>query len=164
MKLFGVVGWKNTGKTGLVERLVSEISGRGYRVSTIKHAHHVFDVDQPGRDSYRHREAGAVEVMLASRKRWALMHELRDEEEWELDDLSTKMSAVDLVLVEGFKLARHDKLETYRAEVGKALISSDDRSIHAIASDCEVSTPLPVLDLNDTPAIADFVLTHVGLS
>ncbi len=163
MKVFGVVGWKNTGKTGLVERLVAEISGRGFRVSTIKHAHHVFDVDQPGRDSYRHREAGAVEVMLASRKRWALMHELRDEAEWELDDLLTKMTGVDLVLVEGFKLARHDKLEAYRAEVSKPLISNDDSSILAIASDVDLDTGLPVLELDDTGAIADYILKHTGL-
>lgn len=164
MKVFGVVGWKNTGKTGLVERLVAEISGRGFKVSTIKHAHHVFDVDQPGRDSYRHREAGAVEVMLASRKRWALMHELRDEAEWELDDLLTKMSDVDLVIVEGFKLARHDKLEAYRGEVNKALISESDESVLAVASDCALDTKLPVLDLDDTSGIAEFVLNHAGLA
>jgi len=164
MKVFGVVGWKNTGKTGLVERLVAEISGRGFRVSTIKHAHHVFDVDQPGRDSYRHREAGAVEVMLASRKRWALMHELRDEAEWELDDLLTKMTGVDLVLVEGVKLARHDKLEAYRSVVSKPLISNDNSSILAIASDAELDTALPVLDLDDTGAISDFILSQTGLA
>lgn len=163
MKVFGVVGWKNTGKTGLVERLVHEISGRDIRVSTIKHAHHVFDVDQPGRDSYRHREAGAVEVMLASRKRWALMHELRDKAEWELEDLLTKMSPVDLVIVEGFKLARHAKLEAYRSVVNKPLISASDESILAVASDVPIETNLPVLDLDDTVKIADFVLKQQGL-
>ena len=103
MKLWGVVGWKNTGKTGLMERLVTEFTARGLRVSTLKHAHHSFDIDHPGKDSHRHRMAGATQVLLASRNRWALMHELRDEEEPTLEALLTKLAPVDLVLIEGYK-------------------------------------------------------------
>ena len=110
MKVWGVTGWKNSGKTGLMERLVAEFTSRGLTVSTVKHAHHVFDVDHKGKDSYRHREAGAQEVLLSSRKRWALMHEHRGAEEATLDELLAKLSPVDLVLVEGFKLARHPKV------------------------------------------------------
>jgi molybdopterin-guanine dinucleotide biosynthesis protein MobB len=120
MKIFGVAGWKNSGKTGLMERLVAEICARGITVSTIKHAHHAFDVDQPGKDSHRHRVAGAREVLLASGKRWALMHELRDVPEPPLADLIAHLSPVDLVLIEGYKRADHPKIEAHRAETGKA--------------------------------------------
>ncbi|MEM9581447.1 MAG: molybdopterin-guanine dinucleotide biosynthesis protein B, partial [Pseudomonadota bacterium] len=123
MNIYGVVGWKNAGKTGLMERLVSEISARGYSVSTVKHAHHAFDVDQPGRDSYRHRQAGAREVLLSSRNRFALMHELTDEDEPSLADLLTKLAPVDIVLVEGYKRDAHPKVEAHRAETGNPLIA-----------------------------------------
>ena len=123
MRLYGVVGWKNAGKTGLMERLVSEITGRGISVSTVKHAHHTFDVDHPGKDSHRHRVAGAREVLLASRKRIALMHELRDEAEPTLEMLLQRLGPVDLVLVEGYKRDAHPKIEAHRAETGNPLIA-----------------------------------------
>ncbi|MGX9351302.1 molybdopterin-guanine dinucleotide biosynthesis protein B [Shimia sp. W99] len=163
MRIYGVVGWKNAGKTGLMERLVTEITGRGYSVSTIKHAHHSFDVDQPGRDSYRHRVAGAREVLLASGNRWALMHELRDEEEPSLQTLLGQLSPVDLVLVEGYKREAHPKVEAHRAETGNPLIAPGDDSVRAIASDVPLESDRPVFGLDDTGAIADFILAEVGL-
>lgn len=163
MKVFGITGWKNTGKTGLVERLVTELSARGFTVSTIKHAHHSFDVDHEGRDSYRHREAGAREVLLSSGNRWALMHELRGAPEVPLVELLTKLSPVDLVLVEGFKAEGHEKLECHRAEAGKPVLAMEDASIVAVASDVTLELQQPVFDLNDTNAIADFVVQQVGL-
>ncbi|MGA9410219.1 MAG: molybdopterin-guanine dinucleotide biosynthesis protein B [Roseobacter sp.] len=164
MRLYGIVGWKNAGKTGLMERLVAEICGRGFSVSTVKHAHHVFDVDQPGKDSYRHRTAGATEVLLASRKRYALMHELRDEDEPELEALLAKLAPVDLVLIEGYKRDAHPKVEAFRAETKNPLIATDDPTIEAIASDTPLEIDRPVFDLNDTVAIADFILSEVGLA
>ncbi|MEM6578116.1 MAG: molybdopterin-guanine dinucleotide biosynthesis protein B [Pseudomonadota bacterium] len=163
MKVFGVAGWKNTGKTGLMERLVADITGRGFSVSTVKHAHHGVDVDQPGTDSYRHRVAGAREVLLASANRYAVMHELRDAPEPVLDDLIHRLSPVDLVLVEGYKSAPHPKIETYRKASGQSLIAGTDPSIRAVASDCTLDVKLPVFDLDDTRAIADFVLRDCGL-
>ncbi|MEY8829442.1 molybdopterin-guanine dinucleotide biosynthesis protein B [Sedimentitalea sp. XS_ASV28] len=163
MKVYGVVGWKNTGKTGLVERLVHEITGRGMTVSTLKHAHHTFDVDQPGRDSHRHRVAGAQEVLLSSGKRWALMHELRDAPEPGMQALLARLSPVDLVLVEGYKREGHAKIETHRAEVGQELIARDDPSVRAVASDTAITLDRPVFDLDDTAGIADFILAEVGL-
>jgi len=164
VRLYGIVGWKNAGKTGLMERLVAEICGRGFSVSTVKHAHHVFDVDQPGKDSYRHRTAGATEVLLASRKRYALMHELRDEDEPELEALLAKLAPVDLVLIEGYKRDAHPKVEAFRAETKNPLIATDDPTIKAIASDTPMEIDRPVFDLNDTVAIADFILSEVGLA
>jgi molybdopterin-guanine dinucleotide biosynthesis protein MobB len=164
MRIYGVVGWKNAGKTGLMERLVTEIASRGHSVSTVKHAHHSFDVDHPGKDSYRHRQAGATEVLLSSRNRWALMHETRGAPEQTLEELLGKLSPVDLVLVEGYKRDAHPKVEAFRAETGNALIAPDDPTIRAIAADCAVdSQGLQVFDLNDTQAIADFILAEVGL-
>ena len=163
MRLYGVVGWKNAGKTGLMERLVTEIAGRGFSVSTVKHAHHTFDVDQPGKDSHRHRVAGATEVLLASRKRIALMHELRDEEEPTLEELLQRLGPVDLVLVEGYKRDAHPKVEAHRAETGNPLIATDDPTVRAVASDTALDLDRPVFDLNDTGAIADFILREVGL-
>lgn len=163
MKLYGVVGWKNAGKTGLMERLVSEITGRGISVSTVKHAHHRFDVDQPGKDSYRHRVAGATEVLLASRNRFALMHELRDEGEPALSELLKKLAPVDLVLIEGYKRDTHPKVEAHRAETGNPLIAPDDPTVRAIASDTPLDIDRPVFDLDDTRAIADFILAETGL-
>ncbi|MGK7752902.1 MULTISPECIES: molybdopterin-guanine dinucleotide biosynthesis protein B [unclassified Roseovarius] len=163
MKLYGVVGWKNAGKTGLMERLVTEISGRGFSVSTVKHAHHRFDVDHPGKDSHRHRVAGATEVLLASRNRFALMHELRDEDEPSLDTLLSKLAPVDLVLIEGYKRDAHPKVEAHRAVTGNPLIATDDQTIRAVASDTPLDLDRPVFDLDDTKAIADFILGQVGL-
>lgn len=163
MNLYGVTGWKNAGKTTLMERLVAEITGRGLTVSTIKHAHHATDVDQPGRDSYRHREAGASEVLLASPNRWALMHELRDEPEWELKDLLPKLTPVDLVLVEGFKRSPHPKIEAWRAENRREPLALRFPNIRAIAADGAVETDVTLLDLNDTAAIADFILADLRL-
>lgn len=163
MKVFGITGWKNTGKTGLVERLVTELSFRGFTVSTIKHAHHSFDVDYQGRDSYRHREAGACEVLLSSGNRWALMHELRGADEMSLADLLSKLTPVDVVLVEGFKTEGHEKLECHRASTSTMVIGRADDTIIAIASDIELDVELPFFDLNDTKVIADFMLTRLGL-
>jgi molybdopterin-guanine dinucleotide biosynthesis protein MobB len=157
------VGWKNAGKTGLMERLVTEITGRGLRVSTVKHAHHAFDIDHPGKDSHRHRVAGATEVLLASRNRFALMHELRDEDEPSLAALLAKLSPVDLVLIEGYKRDDHPKIEAHRAETGNPLIAPDDPTVRAVASDVPLDLDVPVFDLNDTGAIADFILAEVGL-
>ncbi len=163
MRIFGVVGWKNAGKTGLMERLVTEITGRGFTVSTVKHAHHTFDVDHPGKDSHRHRVAGASEVLLASRNRFALMHEMRGADELPLSELLKKLSPVDLVLVEGYKRDAHPKVEAHRAETGNPLIAPDDPTVRAVASDSAVDVDVPVFDLDDTGAIADFILAQVGL-
>ena len=163
MRLYGVTGWKNAGKTGLMERLVAEIAGRGVSVSTVKHAHHSFDVDHPGKDSHRHRVAGAREVLLSSRNRFALMHEMRGEAELPLETLLQKLAPVDLVLIEGYKRDRHPKIEAFRAETGHALIAPDDPTIRAVAADCAVEIDRPVFDLDDTGAIADFMLREVGL-
>jgi len=164
MRVYGVVGWKNAGKTGLMERLITEITGRGFSVSTVKHAHHTFDVDHPGKDSTRHRQAGATEVMLSSRNRWALMHENRGQEESPLADLLAKTEPVDLVLIEGYKRDTHPKVEAHRAETRNPLIAREDSTIRAVASDTPLSDmTIPVFDLNDTTAVADFILEQVGL-
>lgn len=164
MKIFGIVGWKNSGKTTLVARLVTELKARGYSVSTVKHAHHVFDLDQPGRDSYKHREAGAQEVLISSGKRWALMHELQNEVEYQLDDLLEKMTPVDLILIEGFKTAPHPKIECHRATTERPLICEANDTIVAVASDIGmVMGELGQLDLNDVGQIADFVVSKTGL-
>ena len=163
MKIYGVTGWKNAGKTGLMERLVAEITSRGLSVSTIKHAHHSFDVDHPGKDSHRHRVAGAHEVLLASKNRIALMQELRDQEEPELAHLLTRLSPVDLVLIEGYKRDRHPKIEAHRAVTGQPLIAPGDDTIRAVASDVLLTLDRPVFGLDDTIALADFVLREVGL-
>ncbi|MCH2165213.1 MAG: molybdopterin-guanine dinucleotide biosynthesis protein B [Marinovum sp.] len=157
MKLYGVTGWKNSGKTGLMERLVATFTARGISVSTVKHAHHTFDVDQPGKDSYRHRTAGANEVILASGARVALMRELRGAPEPDLEELITQLQPVDLVLVEGYKTARHPKIEAHRQETGQGLIALGDPTIRAIASNANVPSDRPVFVLNDTNAIADFI-------
>ena len=163
MRVFGVVGWKNAGKTGLMERLVTEITTRGFTVSTVKHAHHSFDVDHEGKDSYRHRQAGATEVLLASGNRFALMHELRDEAEPSLEALLAKLAPVDLVLVEGYKRDAHPKVEAHRSVTGNPLIAPGDKTVRAVASDTALELDRPVFDLNDTKTIADFILEQVGL-
>jgi molybdopterin-guanine dinucleotide biosynthesis protein B len=165
MKILGLGGWSGAGKTTLLSKLIPELIRRGVTVSTMKHAHHGFDVDQPGKDSYVHRQAGATEVLVASEKRWALMHELRTAHEPTAADLAQHMSAVDLLLVEGFKREPHDKLEIYRAENNKPLLSTGDPTYVAILTDTPVTgTRLPVIDLNDVSAIADFIVKHCGLT
>jgi len=164
MKIWGVVGWKNSGKTGLMERLVAEFTGRGLSVSTIKHAHHAFDVDQPGKDSYRHRSAGATEVLVSGGARFALMHELRGADEPTLETLLSRLSPVDLVLVEGFKRDPHPKVEAHRAETGQALIAPTDANVKAVASDSAIEVDgRPIFDLDDTTAIANFISAELDL-
>jgi molybdopterin-guanine dinucleotide biosynthesis protein B len=163
MKIFGFAGYSGSGKTTLIERLIPLFTERGISVSLIKHAHHTFDVDQPGKDSHRHRKAGCTEVLVTSSRRWALMHELRGAPEPSLGELIERMSACNLLLVEGFKREAIPKLEVYRAEVGEPLIHPHDQNIVAIASDARLETRLPQFDLNAPGAIADFVVRHVGL-
>lgn len=160
MRIFGLAGWSGSGKTTLAARLIPELTGRGLAVSTIKHAHHGFDVDTPGKDSYRHREAGAHEVLVSSANRWALMHEHRGAPEPSLEELLRRLSPVDLVIVEGFKREPHPKLEVYRAAVGKPALQPDDRHIVGIATDRPdaLDAPVPVLDLDDIAGIADLVI------
>lgn len=165
MKVLGLAGWSGSGKTTLMVRLIPALRARGLIVSTVKHAHHRFDVDTPGKDSFRHREAGATEVLVASGNRYALMHELRDEPEPPLSELLVKMSPVDLVLVEGFKREGHPKIEVYRSANGKAPLYPDDDGIIAVASDAEMDTgALPRLNLNDIEGIADFAATYAGVT
>ncbi|MGI3169226.1 molybdopterin-guanine dinucleotide biosynthesis protein B [Pseudooceanicola sp. C21-150M6] len=166
MKIFGIAGWKNSGKTGLMERLVTEFTARGLSVSTVKHTHHRVDLDQPGKDSHRHRLAGAQEVLVVSGSRWALMHELRDQPEPDLNELLPRLSPVDLLLVEGYKTGAHPKIETHRRDTGKAPFAHEDPTVLAIASDApETLGPYdhPVLDLNDTQEIAAFIADRIGL-
>ncbi len=158
MRVIGLAGWSGSGKTTLLSRLVPELIGRGLRVSTVKHAHHAFDIDQPGKDSYVHRMAGATEVLVASAHRWALMHELRDAPEPDFETLLAKLAPVDLVLVEGFKHHPHPKIEVFRRANGKQLLAPGDPHIVAVASDGPVpETALPVLDLDDVAAVAGFI-------
>ena len=161
MRIFGLAGWSGSGKTTLMTALIPELVSRGVTVSTLKHAHHAFDVDQPGKDSWRHRQAGAREVMISSQKRWALMHELRGAPEPTFEELLRRMSRVDLILVEGFKRHRHPKIEVYRPSLGKPLLHPEDPLVVAIASD-EVlpGITLPWLPLSDAGAIAAFILDH----
>ena len=164
MKVFGIVGWKNSGKTTLVEKLVGEISRRGYSVSTIKHAHHRFDVDHPGKDSYRHRVAGAREVLLTSSVRWALMHEIRGETEPSLAELLSQLSPVDLVLVEGFKSEVMLKLEVRANPADQETTPEPISDVIALATTGPVgAAKIPVMDLNDVATIADFILSASGL-
>lgn len=165
MKILGLAGWSGSGKTTLVARLLPTLTARGLRVSTMKHAHHSFDVDKPGKDSYVHREAGATEVLVTSGQRWALLHENRGRPEPSLAELIRYMTPVDLLLVEGFKTHPHDKLEIYRPANGKPLLARDDPYIVAVATDdaAAIDVAVPVLDLNDVDAIAEFVIGHCGL-
>ncbi|SEN31597.1 molybdopterin-guanine dinucleotide biosynthesis protein B [Loktanella fryxellensis] len=163
MKIFGITGFKNAGKTTLMERLVQEIVARGLTVSTVKHAHHDADIDHPGKDSHRHRAAGASQVILSTPTRWALMTELRGAAEPSLATLLTQLAAVDLVLVEGYKRDPHPKIEVHRSAAGHALIAPDDPTIVAIACDTPVRTDRLQLPLDDTAAIADLILSQTGL-
>lgn len=161
MRIIGLAGWSGSGKTTLLSKVIPRIVARGKRVSTLKHAHHGFDLDQPGKDSHAHRTAGASEVLISSAKRWALMHELRDEPEPHLRELLTRLSPVDLVMVEGYKRERIPKLEIYRAEIGKPLLHLEDDWIVAIASDAALpDASVPVVDLNDIDKIADILLAE----
>ncbi len=164
MKIFGLVGWSGSGKTTLLVKLLPELIGRGLTVSTMKHTHHNVDIDQPGKDSYEHRRAGATEVLITGSKRWALLHENRDRPEPTIDELLARMSPVDLVLIEGFKAHRHDKLEVYRPAVGKPMLAADDKTVVAVASDADLGdVGRPVLALDDIAAVADFIVDHCGL-
>jgi molybdopterin-guanine dinucleotide biosynthesis protein B len=158
MKVIGLAGWSGAGKTTLLTRLIPHFSAEGLRVSVIKHAHHHFDVDVPGKDSWRHREAGAAEVLISSEKRWALMHELRGATEPRLPELLNKLSPVDLVVVEGFKREPLRKIEVHRAANGKPLLFPDDPAIVGIAADTAVETKLPIVHLDDIPAVAALLL------
>ncbi|MBY0269203.1 MAG: molybdopterin-guanine dinucleotide biosynthesis protein B [Burkholderiales bacterium] len=163
MKIFGFAGFSGSGKTTLIEKLIPLFVQQNLKVSLIKHAHHTFDVDQPGKDSYRHRHAGCTEVLVTSSRRWALMHELRGAAEPGLTEQIERLSPCDLLLVEGFKHERIPKLEVYRAEVGESLLHPHDTNIVAVASDKKVDTKLSQFDLNKPGTIAEFILRHVGL-
>jgi len=159
MRLIGLAGWSGSGKTTLLARLIPVLVARGVTVSTIKHAHHAFDIDQRGKDSWVHRQAGATEVLVSSANRFALMHELRGAQEPSLSELLSRLSPVELVIVEGFKRDRHPKIEIHRPELGKPLLYPDDPEIVALASPAPVpDTPLPWLPLDDADAVADFIL------
>ena len=163
MRVIGIAGWSGAGKTTLLAKLIPRLTARGVRVSTVKHAHHAFDVDQPGKDSHTHRMAGATEVLVSSVNRWALVHELRGAPEPALPDLLAKLAPVDLVIVEGFKHGAHPKLEIYRSAVGKPPLHPDDPHIVAVASDAPVpSARVPVVGLDDVDAIADLMLAHAA--
>ncbi|OAF15518.1 molybdopterin-guanine dinucleotide biosynthesis protein MobB [Bradyrhizobium centrolobii] len=158
MKVIGLAGWSGAGKTTLLTRLIPHFNAQGLRVSVIKHAHHQFDVDVPGKDSWRHREAGAAEVLISSANRWALMHELRGADEPRLPELLGKLSPVDLVVVEGFKREPHRKIEVHRAANDKPLLFPDDPGIVGIATDIAIETRLPTVHLDDIPAVAALLL------
>ncbi|MGA2565449.1 MAG: molybdopterin-guanine dinucleotide biosynthesis protein B [Pseudolabrys sp.] len=161
MRIIGLAGWSGSGKTTLITKLIPRLIARGISVSTLKHAHHGFDLDQPGKDSFFHRAAGASEVIISSANRWAILHELRGQPEWNLAALMGKMSPVDLVLVEGFKRDAFPKLEIHRIANGKPLIHPEDPRIVAVASDSALpQSKVPVVDLNDIEAIADLLLKH----
>ncbi|MDW3204676.1 MAG: molybdopterin-guanine dinucleotide biosynthesis protein B [Alphaproteobacteria bacterium] len=162
MRVLGIAGFSGAGKTTLVTRLIPALVARGLSVSTVKHAHHAFDVDTPGKDSYEHRKAGASEVLVSSDQRWVLMHEHRGADEPGLDDLLKKLAPVDLVLVEGWKFGDHPKLEVFRSSVGKPMLAQQDRNVIAIATDLSElpSLTIPRLNIDDIDAIADFVAEY----
>jgi molybdopterin-guanine dinucleotide biosynthesis protein B len=163
-RVFGFAGWSGSGKTTLIEQLIPRLVEAGLRVSLIKHAHHAFDIDKPGKDSYRHREAGCTEVLVTSDRRWVMMHELRDEAEPSLEEQVARFAPCDLVLVEGFKRAIIPKLEIHRPSHGRPLLHPEDPNIVAVACDAPVQTSLPVLDINDPAAIAEFIMRHLRLA
>ena len=164
MKIFGFAGWSGSGKTTLIEKLIPLLVKRGLRVSLIKHAHHTFDVDVPGKDSYRHRHAGAAEVLVTSSRRWVLMNELRGAPEPSFEEQVKHLSPCDLLFVEGFKHAPIPKLEVWRERPGEPLLHPNDPHIVAVASDAKLETKLPLLDLNDPRAIAEFIVRHQKLA
>lgn len=164
MRVFGLAGWSGAGKTTLLSKLIPALTTQGLRVSTLKHAHHAFDLDTPGKDSWVHRQSGATEVAIVSANRYAIMHELRGEPEPAIEELLPRLAPVDLLLIEGFKRHRHDKLEIHRPALGKALLAPDDPDIVAVASDMKIDgLVVPLLDLNDIAAVAAFVRRRTGL-
>ncbi len=164
MKTFGLMGWSGSGKTTLVVKLLAEFIRRGLTVSTMKHTHHKFDMDTPGKDSHEHREGGATEVLVTSSTRWALLHELRGAPEPDMDQLMACMTPVDLLLIEGFKSYPHVKLEVHRPALGKPRLCPDDATVVAVASDAALpDVTLPVFDLDDVASIADFIAGQCGL-
>lgn len=164
MKIFGIAGYSGSGKTTLIEKLVPLFTGGGLRVSLIKHAHHSFDIDHPGKDSYRHRHAGCSEVLVTSRLRWALMHESRGAREPTLEEMIKLIAPCDLLLIEGYKRQPFDKLEVYRSTLGEPLLFPQDPRIVAIAGDQRVDSELPQFDIDDVSAIAAFIRRHAGLA
>ena len=165
MQVLGIAGWSGSGKTMLITRLIAELVERGITTSTIKHAHHEFEVDKKGKDSFKHRIAGAHEVLIGSARRWALMHELRSRAEPSLEDLLHKMSRVDLVLVEGFKFGDHDKIEVYRSELGKPLLYREDPKVVAVVTDSDLeSLDRPVFGSEDIGGLVNFVMSRYGLT
>ena len=164
-RVIGVAGFKNAGKTTLVEKLVTELTRRGHRISTVKHAHHSFDIDHEGRDSFRHRKAGASEVAVVSRHRWAIIHESRDEAEPSLQEILAKLAPCDLVIVEGYKRDSHDKIEVRNLELVHPLLAGDDPTVVALAANGPVANaPVPVFDRDDVTALASFIEKHTGLT
>jgi molybdopterin-guanine dinucleotide biosynthesis protein B len=165
MKIFGLAGWSGSGKTTLLVKLIPELVARGVTVSTLKHAHHEFDIDRPGKDSYQHRQAGASEVMISSSRRFALMHELRGAPEPGVEELIAHMTPVDLLLIEGFKNHAHDKLEVHRPSLDLPLLAETDSRVVAVASDVPMANlRVPRLDLDNVAAIADFIVARCGLA
>jgi len=162
-RVFGFAGYSGSGKTTLIEQLIPRFVDMGLAVSLIKHAHHSFDIDQQGKDSWRHREAGAGEVLISSRQRWVLMHEVRGAPEPSLDEQIAKLSPCDLILIEGFKRSALPKIEVYRHSIGKPLLWPHDENIVAVAADEPLRTPLPRLDLNDPGAVAKFVVNYLEI-
>ncbi|MED5339219.1 MAG: molybdopterin-guanine dinucleotide biosynthesis protein B [Pseudomonadota bacterium] len=165
MKVFGIAGWSGSGKTTLITKLIPEIINRGRKVSTIKHTHHSFDIDKPGKDSHSHRRAGATDVLVGSSQKWALIHEDREnKKEADIDTLISRMEEVDLVLVEGFKNLNHTKIEIFRNTLKKPTLFNNDNSIVAIVSDCEMpEADIPKFDFSDIKGIADFIINRCGL-
>lgn len=160
--IIGIIGWSGSGKTTLLGKLIPDLTARGLSVSTMKHTHHEFDMDQPGKDSYRHREAGAKEVLLTSGNRWALLHELRDAPEYAMDDLIKMMAPVDILLIEGFKSHTYPKIEINRPSRGKKLICRGDDSVIALATDEPFEgVGIPQLDLNNVQAVGDYIVSYL---
>jgi len=164
MKTFGFAGWSGSGKTTLVKAVIPALTARGLKISTIKHTHHNFDIDKPGKDSFEHRTAGATEVVITGSARWALLHENRDEAEPTIDEMLARMAPVDLVLIEGFKSYPHAKMEVYRPEIGKPLLCEDDSSIVAVATKTPIDVKIPNLNLDDIDAVTDFILSFCGFT
>ena len=163
MKIIGIAGYSGSGKTTLIEKVIPLLVAEGLRVSLVKHAHHEFDVDQPGKDSYRHRHAGCTEVLVSSTKRWALMHELRGAGELSLEDLLKQLAPCDVVIVEGYKAAAIPKIEVHRRQATTPLLHPDDPHVVAVATDEPLDTPLPQIDLDDAGGVARFIVKFLGL-
>lgn len=162
--MIGFAGFSGSGKTTLLEQVIPHLTAQGLRVSVIKHAHHNFDIDKPGKDSFRHREAGAKEVLIVSGYRWALMHELRDEAEPSMETLCQRLSPCDLVIIEGYKYSEIPKIEVHREETGHPYLYAEDKRIVAVASDSKAELPVPTLDINAPQQVADFILNYFSFS